>query len=43
MMRRSGLWVPKRTPEEGVAGLNAAVVAALNELAVRKQNNNLGL
>jgi tripartite-type tricarboxylate transporter receptor subunit TctC len=39
----SGLWVPKRTPQEIVARLNAAVVEALNDPAVRKQLDNLGL
>ena len=39
----SGLWVPKRTPPEIVAKLNAAVVEALNDPAVRKQLENLGL
>jgi tripartite-type tricarboxylate transporter receptor subunit TctC len=39
----SGLWVPKRTPQEIVARLNAAVVEALNDPAVRKQLEGLGL
>lgn len=39
----SGLWVPKRTPPDIVARLNAAVVEALNDPAVRKQLENLGL
>jgi tripartite-type tricarboxylate transporter receptor subunit TctC len=39
----SGLWVPKGTPQELVAKLNAAVVEALNDPAVRKQFENLGL
>jgi len=39
----SGLWVPKRTPREIVTRLNAAVVEALNDPAVRKQLENLGL
>jgi tripartite-type tricarboxylate transporter receptor subunit TctC len=39
----SGLWVPKRTPQAIVAKLNAAVVEALNDSAVRKQLGNLGL
>jgi len=39
----SGLWVPKRTPQEIVDRLNAAVVEALNDPAVRKQLGNLGL
>jgi tripartite-type tricarboxylate transporter receptor subunit TctC len=32
-----GLWVPKRTPEEVVAKLNAAVVAALASPRVRQR------
>ena len=32
-----GLWVPKRTPEEVVARLNAAVVAALASPRVRQR------
>ena len=39
----SGMWVPKRTPKEIVARLNAAVVEALNYPLVRKQLGNLGL
>jgi tripartite-type tricarboxylate transporter receptor subunit TctC len=39
----SGLWVPKRTPKEIVAKLNAAAIEALNDSAVRKQFENLGL
>jgi tripartite-type tricarboxylate transporter receptor subunit TctC len=39
----SGMWVPKRTPKEIVAKLNAATVEALNDPAVRKQLENLGL
>ncbi len=39
----SGLWVPKDTPKEIVARLNAATVEALNDPAVRKQLENLGL
>jgi tripartite-type tricarboxylate transporter receptor subunit TctC len=39
----SGLWVPKRTPQEIVARLNAAVVEALNDPTVRKQLGSLGL
>lgn len=39
----SGLWVPKGTPKEIVTKLNAAVVEALNDSAVRKQLENLGL
>jgi tripartite-type tricarboxylate transporter receptor subunit TctC len=39
----SGLWVPKGTPTEIVTRLNAAVVDALNDPAVRQQLENLGL
>lgn len=39
----SGLWVPKDTPKDVVAKLNAAAVEALNDPAVRKQLENLGL
>ena len=39
----SGLWVPKGTPKEIVAKLNAAAVEALNDPAVLKQFENLGL
>ena len=39
----SGLWVPKGTPKEIVAKLNAAAVDALTDPAVRKQLENLGL
>jgi tripartite-type tricarboxylate transporter receptor subunit TctC len=39
----SGLWVPKGTPQDIVAKLNAATVDALNDPAVRKQFENLGL
>jgi tripartite-type tricarboxylate transporter receptor subunit TctC len=39
----SGLWVPKSTPTEIVTRLNAAVVEALSDPAVRKQLENLGL
>ena len=39
----SGLWVPKDTPKDVVAKLNAAAVDALNDPAVRKQFENLGL
>jgi len=39
----SGLWVPKNTPKEIVAKLNVAAVDALNDPAVRKQLENLGL
>ena len=33
----SGMWVPKGTPKEIVARLNAAAVEALNDPSVRKQ------
>src|SRR5260370_14886554 len=39
----SGLWVPKGTPKEIVAKLNAAAVDALTDPVVRKQLENLGL
>jgi tripartite-type tricarboxylate transporter receptor subunit TctC len=39
----SGLWVPKGTPKAIVDKLNAAAVDALNDPAVRKQMENLGL
>jgi tripartite-type tricarboxylate transporter receptor subunit TctC len=39
----SGLWVPKNTPKDIVEKLNAAAVDALNDPAVRKQLENLGL
>ncbi|HKU08047.1 MAG TPA: tripartite tricarboxylate transporter substrate binding protein BugD [Bradyrhizobium sp.] len=39
----SGMWVPKGTPKDIVAKLNTAAVAALNDPAVRKQFENLGL
>ena len=39
----SGLWVPKDTPKEIVAKLNAATVEALNDPAVRTQLEKLGL
>lgn len=39
----SGLWVPKGTPQEIVSRLNAAVVEALGNAAVKKQMENLGL
>ena len=39
----SGLWVPKGTPKDIVAKLNTAAVDALNDPAVRKQLENLGL
>ena len=39
----SGMWLPKGTPKEIVAKLNAAAVDALDDPAVRKQLENLGL
>src|SRR5438105_13058849 len=39
----SGMWVPKGTPRDIVTQLNAAAVDALNDPAVRKQLENLGL
>jgi tripartite-type tricarboxylate transporter receptor subunit TctC len=39
----SGMWVPKGTPKEIVARLNAATVEAMNDPAVQKQLENLGL
>jgi tripartite-type tricarboxylate transporter receptor subunit TctC len=39
----SGLWVPKGTPKDIVAKLNAAAVDALNDPAVRKKFEDLGL
>ncbi|MFO1108676.1 MAG: tripartite tricarboxylate transporter substrate binding protein BugD [Bradyrhizobium sp.] len=39
----SGMWVPKGTPKDIIARLNAAAVAALSDPAVRKQLENLGL
>src|SRR6202043_2512652 len=39
----SGLWVPKDTPKDIVAKLNAAAVDALNDPVVQKQFENLGL
>ncbi len=39
----SGLWVPKNTPRDIVAKLNAAAVDALNDPAVRKKFEDLGL
>jgi tripartite-type tricarboxylate transporter receptor subunit TctC len=39
----SGLWVPKDTPKGIVAKLNAATVDALNDPAIRRQLENLGL
>ena len=39
----SGLWVPKGTPKDVIAKLNAAAVAAMNDPAVRKKFEDLGL
>ena len=39
----SGFWVPKGTPKEIVAKLNAAAVEAMNDPAVRAKFENLGL
>lgn len=39
----SGLWVPRGTPKDVIAKLNAAAVEALNDPAVKKQFENLGL
>jgi tripartite-type tricarboxylate transporter receptor subunit TctC len=39
----SGMWVPKGTPKDIIAKLNAAAVEALNDPGVRKQLENLGL
>jgi tripartite-type tricarboxylate transporter receptor subunit TctC len=39
----SGLWVPKGTPQDIIAKLNAAAVAAMNDPAVRTKFENLGL
>jgi tripartite-type tricarboxylate transporter receptor subunit TctC len=39
----SGLWVPKDTPKDIIAKLNAAAVAALSDPAVRKKLEDLGL
>ncbi|MBI5319750.1 tripartite tricarboxylate transporter substrate binding protein BugD [Bradyrhizobium sp.] len=39
----SGMWVPKGTPKDVIAKLNAAVVEAMNDPAVKKQFENLGL
>ena len=39
----SGLWVPKGTPKDIVAKLNAAAVDALNDPGARKQLESLGL
>ena len=39
----SGMWVPKGTPADVIAKLNAAVVDAMNDPGVKKQLENLGL
>jgi len=39
----SGLWVPKGTPKDIVAKLNAAAVDVMNDPAVRKKFEDLGL
>jgi tripartite-type tricarboxylate transporter receptor subunit TctC len=39
----SGLWLPKGTPKEIVTRINGAAVEALNDPAVKKQLENLGL
>jgi len=39
----SGMWVPKGTPKDVIARLNASAVDALNDPRVRKQLENLGL
>jgi tripartite-type tricarboxylate transporter receptor subunit TctC len=39
----SGLWVPKGTPKDIIEKLNAAAVDSLNDPAVRKKFENLGL
>jgi tripartite-type tricarboxylate transporter receptor subunit TctC len=39
----SGLWVPKGTPKDIIAKLNAAAVAAMSDPAARKKLEDLGL
>jgi tripartite-type tricarboxylate transporter receptor subunit TctC len=39
----SGLWVPKDTPKDVIAKLNAAAVEAMNDPEVRTKFENLGL
>jgi tripartite-type tricarboxylate transporter receptor subunit TctC len=39
----NGLWVPKGTPKDVVARLNAAVIEAMADPAVQKRLNDLGL
>lgn len=43
MILWAGLWVPKGTPKDVIAKLNAAVVEALADPAVRSRLNDLGL
>jgi tripartite-type tricarboxylate transporter receptor subunit TctC len=39
----NGLWVPKGTPKDAIAKLNAAAVEAMADPAVQKRLNDLGL
>jgi len=39
----SGLWVPRGTPKDIIAKLNAAAVEAMNDPAVRQKFDGLGL
>jgi tripartite-type tricarboxylate transporter receptor subunit TctC len=39
----NGLWVPKSTPRDAIAKLNAAVVEAMADPAVQQRLNDLGL
>src|SRR5881398_2456979 len=39
----SGMWVPRGTPKDIIAKLNNAAVEAMNDPAVRKQLENIGL
>jgi tripartite-type tricarboxylate transporter receptor subunit TctC len=39
----SGMWVPRGTPKDIIAKLNNAVVEAMNDSAVKKQLENIGL
>src|SRR2546423_11492987 len=39
----SGMWVPRGTPKDIIAKLNKAAVEAMNDPAVRKQLENIGL
>ncbi len=39
----NGLWVPKGTPKDAIARLNAAAVEAMADPAVQKRLNDLGL